>query len=82
MLLTRNFARDTSVSNRKSEVLARHIIQSFYPEDKLSPDEIHEIGRKTVLELTNGSHEFVNATHIDKDHIHNVRPDRVLSQVV
>lgn len=71
MLLTRNFARDTSVSNRKSEVLARHIIQSFSPEDKLSPEEIHEIGRQTVLELTNGSHEFVIATHVDKDHIHN-----------
>lgn len=71
MLLTRNLARDTSVSNRKSEVLARHIIQSFSPEDKLSPEEIHEIGRKIVLELTNGSHEFVIATHIDKDHIHN-----------
>ncbi|HEM6020956.1 TPA: relaxase/mobilization nuclease domain-containing protein [Streptococcus suis] len=53
------------------DVLAHHIIQSFSPEDDLTPQEIHEIGRKTVLELTGGQHEFVIATHIDKNHIHN-----------
>jgi len=50
--------------------------------DNLSPEEVHEIGRKTALELTGGHHEFVIATHIDQGHLHNVRPDRVLSQVV
>ncbi|HEM3587021.1 TPA: relaxase/mobilization nuclease domain-containing protein [Streptococcus suis] len=54
-----------------TDVLAHHIIQSFSPEDDLSPQEIHEIGRKTVLELTGGQHEFIIATHIDKGHIHN-----------
>ncbi|HEM3697658.1 TPA: relaxase/mobilization nuclease domain-containing protein [Streptococcus suis] len=53
------------------DVFAHHIIQSFSPEDDLTPQEIHEIGRKTVLELTGGQHEFVIATHIDKNHIHN-----------
>ncbi|MDT2749381.1 relaxase/mobilization nuclease domain-containing protein [Streptococcus parauberis] len=52
-------------------VLAHHLIQSFSPEDNLSLEEIHEIGRQTVLELTGGHHEFVMATHVDKDHIHN-----------
>lgn len=55
----------------EDKVLAHHLIQSFSPEDDLTPQEIHEIGRKTVLELTGGQHEFVIATHIDKDHIHN-----------
>ena len=54
-----------------NRVLAHHIIQSFSPEDDLSPQEIHEIGRKTILELTGGQHEFVIATHMDKGHIHN-----------
>lgn len=67
---------------KDNEVLAHHLIQSFSPDDTLTPEEIHEIGRKTVLELTGGQHEFVIATHVDKEHIHNVRPDRVLSQVV
>ncbi|WP_249629675.1 relaxase/mobilization nuclease domain-containing protein, partial [Streptococcus uberis] len=56
---------------RKDMVLAHHVIQSFSPEDNLTPEEIHEIGRKTALELTGGEHAFVVATHTDKDHIHN-----------
>lgn len=52
-------------------VLAHHLIQSFDPGDNLTPEEIHEIGRKTILELTGGKHEFVIATHVDKNHIHN-----------
>ena len=62
--------------------MAHHIVQSFAPDENLTPEEIHELGRKTVLELTGGDHEFIVATHVDQDHIHNVRPDRVLSQVV
>ncbi|MBF0778909.1 helical hairpin domain-containing protein [Streptococcus cuniculi] len=53
------------------DVIAHHIIQSFSPEDDLSPQEIHEIGRRTILELTGGQHEFKIATHIDRGHIHN-----------
>lgn len=73
MNLTRFLARQVSGNSKaaKDEVFARHIIQSFAPEDNLTPEEIHEIGRQTVLELTGGNHEFVIATHIDKEHIHN-----------
>lgn len=52
-------------------VLAHHLIQSFSPDDNLTPEQIHEIGRKTMLEFTGGDYEFVIATHIDKAHIHN-----------
>lgn len=52
-------------------VLAHHLIQSFFPDDNLTPEQIHEIGRKTVLELTGGNHQFIIATHMDKGHIHN-----------
>lgn len=52
-------------------VLAHHIIQSFSPEDGLTPEEINEIGRKTALELTGGDYQFVVATHMDKGHLHN-----------
>lgn len=74
MELTRKMARSyNEASNKKSdeEVVARHIIQSFDPMDNLSPEEVHEIGRKTALELTGGHHEFVIATHIDQGHLHN-----------
>lgn len=53
------------------KVLAHHLVQSFSPDDKLSLEEIHAIGRQTILELTGGRHEFVMATHIDKGHVHN-----------
>jgi hypothetical protein len=52
-------------------VLARHFIQSFSPEDNLTPEQVHEIGRQTMLEYTGGEYEFVIATHIDKNHLHN-----------
>lgn len=58
-------------SLKENDVLAHHVIQSFSPEDNLSPEEIHEIGRKTALELTGGRHQFVIATHMDKGHLHN-----------
>ncbi|MDT2869195.1 relaxase/mobilization nuclease domain-containing protein, partial [Lactococcus lactis] len=47
MKLTRKMARlALGQSNKKSdqEVVARHIIQSFDPNDNLTPEEIHEIG--------------------------------------
>ncbi|WP_143464191.1 relaxase/mobilization nuclease domain-containing protein [Lactococcus lactis] len=69
-------------SNGKGKVFAHHIIQSFDPKDNITPEQAHEIGEKMMLQFTEGKHEFVIATHVDQDHIHNVRPDRVLSQVV
>ncbi|WP_164683764.1 relaxase/mobilization nuclease domain-containing protein [Streptococcus hyointestinalis] len=53
------------------QVLAHHIIQSFSPEDNLTPEQVHEIGRQTMLEFTGGDYEFIIATHVDKDHLHN-----------
>ena len=52
-------------------VLAHHIIQSFSPQDGLTPEQVNEIGRKTALELTGGDYQFVIATHMDKGHLHN-----------
>ncbi|HFI0715083.1 TPA: relaxase/mobilization nuclease domain-containing protein [Streptococcus suis] len=57
--------------NQDGGTLAHHVIQSFATSDDLSPEEIHEIGRKTALELTGGKHQFIIATHLDKGHIHN-----------
>ncbi|UYT10327.1 relaxase/mobilization nuclease domain-containing protein [Lactococcus garvieae] len=62
---------DKTSLEKNNQVLAHHLIQSFSPEDDLTPEEIHAIGRKTVLELTGGEYEFVIATHVDQEHIHN-----------
>ncbi|MBO0441552.1 relaxase/mobilization nuclease domain-containing protein, partial [Candidatus Enterococcus ikei] len=54
MNLTRQLAENVlGQSNKKSneEVIARHIVQSFDPNDNLTPEEVHEIGRQTALEF-------------------------------
>lgn len=54
-----------------NRVLAHHIVQSFSPDDHLTPEEVNEIGRKTALEFTGGDYQFVVATHMDKGFLHN-----------
>jgi hypothetical protein len=60
-----------SFQNKKSGNLAYHLIQSFSPDDDVTPERAHELGRKLAMEFTEGKFEFVVATHIDKDSIHN-----------
>lgn len=62
---------DTSSLENNNAILAHHLIQSFSPEDNLTPEQIHEIGRHTILEFTGEEHEFIIATHVDREHIHN-----------
>ncbi|MED5805073.1 relaxase/mobilization nuclease domain-containing protein [Streptococcus anginosus] len=62
---------DLKELNSGKQVLAHHLIQSFSPEDNLTPEQVHEIGRQTMMEFTGGDYEFVIATHVDKDHLHN-----------
>ena len=46
-----------------------HYVQSFSPEENITPKQVHEIG----LELAKvfGEREVLVATHIDRDHLHN-----------
>lgn len=57
--------------NSSSKNLARHLIQSFDPEDNLTPGLAHEIGIKLAEQALKGKYEYVLTTHIDKGHIHN-----------
>lgn len=51
--------------------LAYHLIQSFSPDDTVTPVQAHELGRKLAIEFTDGKYEFVIATHINTKSIHN-----------
>lgn len=62
-------ARNTSA--KKQGNLAYHLIQSFSPDDAVTPELAHKLGRKLAMEFTDGKFEFVVATHINKDSIHN-----------
>ena len=63
--------KELSDLHNEKRVLAHHLIQSFSPEDNLTPEQVHEIGRKTALEFTGGDYQFVVATHMYRGHLHN-----------
>jgi len=52
------------------KVLARHIIQSFKP-GEVATDIAHQIGIQLAEEHLQGKYQYVVATHVDKQHIHN-----------
>ena len=56
--------------NSKTKTLAHHLIQSFVPEE-VSFEEAHQVGIELCEKILEGKYEYVLATHIDKDHIHN-----------
>lgn len=56
---------------KQTKIHAHHLIQSFSPEDNLTPEEINHIGYETIKELTGGNFRFIVTTHIDKNHLHN-----------
>lgn len=60
-----------NLKRKHSTNLAYHLIQSFSPEDAVTPEQAHELGKKLAFEYTGGKYEYVVATHIDKGHIHN-----------
>lgn len=64
-------SRKDRLQEKQQTIHAHHLIQSFSPEDKLTPEEINRIGYETIKELTGGNFRFVVATHTDKEHIHN-----------
>lgn len=46
-----------------------HYVQSFKPEEGLSPQQAHDIGMELAQRF--GNREVIIATHIDRDHLHN-----------
>lgn len=63
--------RHARLEEKQRKIHAHHIIQSFSPDDHLTPEQINRIGYETAKELTGGRFRFIVATHVDKDHIHN-----------
>ena len=70
--ITSTMAKSVHGSHRKaSGNLAYHLIQSFSPDDNVSPEQAHELGLKLAMEFTDGKFEFIVATHINTESIHN-----------
>ena len=63
--------RHARLEEKQRKIHAHHIIQSFSPDDHLTPEQINRIGYEAAKELTGGRFRFIVATHVDKNHIHN-----------
>ncbi|CZD03670.1 relaxase [Streptococcus pneumoniae] len=63
--------RNDRQEKHQQTIHAHYLIQSFSPEDNLTPEEINRIGYEIMMELTGGRFKFIVATHTDKDHVHN-----------
>lgn len=65
-----NFNITQELYGKTGGVKYHHIIQSFSPEDNITPEKAHEIGKELAESQFKGFEVFV-VTHKDKDHIHN-----------
>ncbi len=68
--LASEFAMTRSLADKKSPILAQHLIQSF-AKDEIEPSVAHQIGKELADRFTEGRHEYIIATHTDRGHIHN-----------
>lgn len=64
------FLKTREDNNVKGTVLARHLIQSFLP-NETTPEQAHQIGLNLCNKILKDEYEFMLTTHIDKGHIHN-----------
>lgn len=56
--------------NPNVKLVAFHAVQSFVP-GEVTPEQAHEIGLETMKKWLKDEYEFIIATHVDKNHIHN-----------
>ena len=65
-----SFIKTREDNNVKGSVLARHLIQSFFPSET-TPEQAHQIGIDLCKTILKDEYEYVLTTHIDRGHIHN-----------
>ena len=81
MLAKRQYIAATGRGRGADDVIAYHVRQSFCP-GEITPEEANRLGVEFAKRFTKGKHAFIVCTHIDKAHVHNVRPDRAMRKAV
>lgn len=61
---------NTRCLNTKGNIIAIQLIQSFSENDKVTPEQAHNIGLK-LIERCLSNYQVKLSTHIDTEHIHN-----------
>lgn len=68
--LAREFRITRQAFNKDDKILAHHLIQSFAPDDDISPEQAHQIGLE-IIKKEFPEYQVILSTHIDRGHIHN-----------
>ena len=68
--LSKQFYEIRRYFNKDKEILSHHYVQSFSPNEKITPALAQQIGVEPAQKMAPGF-QVVVSTHIDKDHIHN-----------
>lgn len=58
-------------NNANKDVSARMIIQSFDPNDDITPEQAHKYGVEYAKNYLNNEHQYLVVTHVDANHLHN-----------
>ena len=56
--------------NQNKGIIAHHFIQSFSPNDNITPETVHRFGVEYAKQCF-PNYQVVVSTHIDKEHLHN-----------
>lgn len=56
---------------RQRELNPRMIIQSYDPDENITPEQAHEYGKEFAKNYLKDNFQYIVATHHDTDHIHN-----------
>lgn len=68
--LSEQFYAVRKMFDKDNKILTHHYVQSFSPNEKITPELAHRIGVELAQKIAPGFQVIVS-THIDKDHIHN-----------
>ncbi|MBR4093505.1 MAG: relaxase/mobilization nuclease domain-containing protein [Oscillospiraceae bacterium] len=67
----RFYKKSLDENSKKEKIRLHHYIQSFSPEENITPEEAHEIGKEWAKKVFGDDFQIIVSTHIDKNHIHN-----------
>lgn len=68
--LAKQFYETRRAYNKDNKILAHQYVQSFSPNENITPELAHKIGVELAKKIAS-SFQVIVSTHIDKDHIHN-----------
>lgn len=68
--LVAQFYETRRAFNKDDKILSHHYVQSFSPNENITPELAHQIGVELAEKVAPG-YQVIVSTHVDKDHIHN-----------